>query len=148
MLIRLLSRTAINLCVSMWKKKIYFLNEKNKFKFNNYPKGIYNLIILSLAVCRHADDQIWLPKHVGGISQYSMEKCGRLIYVNANELRHRMTRSPTGGEAPYQHISLEQYCFPKLKMSDYIQLYLTYCPNFILLKYQLNILFMHNGGQF
>ena len=64
--------------------------KRNKFKFNKYPKGIYNLINLSLPVCKHADDQIWLPKHVGGISQCAVEKCGLLIYVNDNELRHRM----------------------------------------------------------
>ena len=28
----------------------------------------------------------------GGISQYSVEKYGRLIDVNANELRHHMTQ--------------------------------------------------------
>ena len=57
------------------------------------------MIILSLAVFRDADDQIWLPKHVGGISQYSVEKCGRLIYVNANELRHLMMRDERLGLA-------------------------------------------------
>ena len=50
---------------------------------------MFNLL---LAVYKHADDPIWLPKHVGGISQGTVGKCGRLIYVNANDLRHRMMR--------------------------------------------------------
>ena len=50
------------------------------------------MLNLSLAVCKHADDPIWLPKHVDGISQGTVEKCGRLIYGNANQLRHRMMR--------------------------------------------------------
>ena len=64
--------------------------KKDKSIFNNYPKEISNLFNLSLAALKHANDPIWLPKHVGGISQGTMEKCGRLIYVNANKLRYRM----------------------------------------------------------
>ena len=79
--------------------KINNLIIKDQFKFDNCLKEIYNLLYLLLAVGKNADDPIWLPKHVGEISQGAVEKYGWLIYVNVNELSYWMMRTRRVGQA-------------------------------------------------
>ena len=71
--------------------------------FNQSPKGIYNLFNSSLAVVNMPTIQDECRNTCLKSPQVTMEKYGRLIYVNANKPRHRVMRTLRAHRAGGSH---------------------------------------------